>query len=197
MRAWTGAGPFAASGLFLAVFVMAGCIVERHERVVRDDPPRCTSPGRAAAKVWIEADEHLQAAPGEGAGVFIEYESGGRWHVWVTCDTQLTGKPCRFDVLAQSLEGPLGNVVGDLLGPGDAVYQDCSDTAQLFATARSDIKGMYFDTRPGAAVQFDVLLDGTPYPELVYWYGNHRIGDPSDVRYGAPGNPVDFIPDQR
>lgn len=188
---------FAMSALLAATLALSGCVIERHEHVVRDDLPRCSSPGVAAGRVWIDADERLQATPGEGAGVFVEYESGGRWHVWLTCDTAITGKSCRFDVFAQSLEGTIGGVVGDSLGPGDAVYQDCSDTAQLIATTRANIAGMYFETRPGAAVQFDVLLDGAPYPELVYWYGNHRIGDPSDVRYGAPGNPIDFIPNQR
>lgn len=183
-----------AFGAVAMAGLATGCIVERQHHVVRDDPPRCTSPGSSAASAWIETDERLEAAPGEGAGVFVEYESGGRWHVWLTCDTSVTGRPCHFDVFAQALGASIGNVVGESLSPGDAVYHDCSDTAQLMTSTRATISGMYFDAPPGATIQLDVLLDGAPYPELVYWYGKHRKGDRSDVRYGAPGNPVAFTP---
>lgn len=179
----------------LLPLALSACIIERHERVSRaDPPPRCTAPGPSAGRVYIEADEFLEAPAGEGAGVFIEYESGGGWHVWVSCDTLISGQSCKFDVFAQVIGGSIGHVVGDSLGPGDAVYQDCSDTAQLITKTRSNISGMYFDASPGATVQFDILLDGAPYPELVYWYGNHRRGQGSEVRYGAPGNPVAITP---
>lgn len=181
-------------GLLFGTVTLGGCVIERYERTSRDSTPRCTTPGPAEARAFIEPDERLEAPPGEGAGVFVEYESGGRWHVWATCDTRLTGRACHFDVLAQTSTGSIRNVVGDALAPGDSLTQDCTDTAQLLLTSRSDISGMFFETQPGATVVFDVLVDGVPYPELVYWYGSFRETDASDVRYGAPGNPIALTP---
>lgn len=180
--------------LTLSASLASGCIIERYERVRRDEAPQCTKPRASAATVWIEADEALTSAPGEGAGIFLEYESGGRWHAWVTCDTRLTGRSCKFDIFAQVINGTAGNIVGESLGPRGRVYHDCSDTVQLVVDPGTTTAGMYFDAPPGAAVQFDVLLDGAPYPEIVYWYGRDRRGDVSEVRYGAPGNPISVVP---
>lgn len=175
---------------------LGGCVIERYERTSSRDAARCTTPGPAAARAFIEADEALEAPPGEGAGVFVEYESGGRWHVWATCDTRLTGRACHFDIVAQAAHGPIRNIVGDGLSHRDSLFQDCTDTVQLLLTSRADISGMFFETQPGATVVFDVLVDGAPYPELVYWYGSFRETDESDVRYGAPGNPIALTPRQ-
>lgn len=174
--------------------LLTGCVIERYETTRSDSPTRCATPPPAAARAFIKPDEFLEAPPGEGAGVFIEYESGGRWHVWATCDTRLTGRSCLFDVLAQTSAGTIRNVYGDALSGDDSVFQECADTAQLVLKSRADISGMYFETQPGATVVFDVLVDGAPYPELVYWYGSFRESDASDVRYGAPGNPIALTP---
>lgn len=178
----------------LGAGVTSGCIIERYERVHRDEAPQCAKPRASAQTVWIEPDEALAAEAGEGAGVFLEYESGGRWHAWVTCDTRITGRSCKFDVFAQVINGNVGNIVGESLGPRGRVYHDCADSVQLVVDPGESAAGVYFDAPPGAAVQFDILLDGAPYPELVYWYGHHRKSDASDVRYGAPGNPVSVVP---
>lgn len=184
--------------LFCAVMVggttLSGCVIERYESTRKDSTARCATPAPAAARAFIEPDEMLEAPAGEGAGVFIEYESGGRWHVWATCDTRLTGRSCHFDVLVQTSAGTIRNVYGDALTSDDTVLQDCPDTAQLVLKSRADISGMYFETQPGTTVVFDVLVDGAPYPELVYWYGSFRESDASDVRYGAPGNPIALTP---
>lgn len=181
--------------LLLGGTSLGGCVIERYERTSgRDATAQCTSPGPAAARAFIEADELLEAPPGEGAGVFVEYESGGRWHVWATCDTHLTGRACHFDILARAANGSIRNVAGDALSRRDSLIQDCADTVQLFLTSRADISGMFFEAQPGTTVVFDVLVDGVPYPELVYWYGSFRETDESDVRYGAPGNPIALTP---
>lgn len=173
---------------------MLGCVIQRQDRIVRDDAPSCTAPDASAPLVWVETDEQLNATPGEGAGVFVEYSSGGHWYVWTTCDTKITGNSCNFDVLARAMDASITNVVGDSVSAGGAAYQPCSNSAQLVTDVATSTAGVHFDTPPGARVQFDVLLDGSPYPELVYWYGSHRKGDASTVRYGAPGNPVTFSP---
>src|SRR5690349_15935816 len=45
------------------------------------------SPYPITAKV--DTDQTMQVSPGQGVGVFTEYVSGGHWHVWWTCDTNV------------------------------------------------------------------------------------------------------------
>jgi hypothetical protein len=48
------------------------------------------APSATPLLVDVDPNQTLSAAPGQGAGVFIEYKTGGHWHVWWTCDTALT-----------------------------------------------------------------------------------------------------------
>lgn len=186
-----------ALGLVTGIVALgaAGCVVEHdHMHAPDSQTPACLPPGIPAATVGIDANEPLASPPGEGAGVFLEYQAGGHWHVWTACDTKTSGLACNYDVFAQVTNGSTSNVASESLESNDAVYWSCTDTAELVATTTNDIDGMYFDAPPGAGVQFDVRIDGVPHPELVYWYGNYRNGSESYVHYGAPGNPVLVVP---
>src|SRR5262245_14485074 len=48
--------------------------------------------------VEVDTGRTLNAAPGEGIGVFVEYAAGGRWHIWWTCDTLQTSASCNFQL---------------------------------------------------------------------------------------------------
>ena len=96
--------------------------------VVPDDPEIATVP--------IDAGETLQADPGEGVGVFVEYMGGGEWNVWATCDTEFSGFSCAFDVFVNAD----GLIVGDDadLEASDFIDKDSRAAQKLAEAAQCD-----------------------------------------------------------
>jgi len=183
----------AAIGLSSA---MTGCIiVSDHDRdhgstpppVDTNDPPPLDTPMQVA----IDADQIIEATPGEGVGIFVEYASGGHWRVWTTCDTKVSGLGCGFDVFATALDGDvISNVKGEGLEGADLVEEDKNypGSFHLYAETSSEVDTMTFDASPGSVVELEVYLDGVSQPRFVYWSGGGVLHS------GAPTNPVDFKP---
>jgi len=171
---------------------LTGCIIvsDRDHNdpppVTNNDPPPLDTP----MEVAIDTDATIDAAAGEGVGIFVEYQNGGHWRVWTTCDTKVSGQSCAFDVFATSLEGDaIFNAKGDGIEGADSVdFVENSTTLHLLADTATEIDAMTFDASPGAVVELEVYLDGYSQPQFVYWSGG-------DVLHtGAPTNPVDFKP---
>jgi hypothetical protein len=119
--------------------------------------------------------------------VFIEYGEGGRWHVFAACDTDLSGLPCEFNVIATVEGGFADNEVGESLESGDSV-EAYDDAVELAATTNSDFDGMTFDAPVGATVRFEVYLDGLLDARFIYWVGGGALHS------GAPTDPIDLKP---
>jgi hypothetical protein len=132
----------------------------------------------------------LDADPGDGTGVFIEYQAGGRWHVFATCDTNLSRLPCEFNVIASVPAGvSYSNVLGESLERDDAIYE-YGDAVELVTTTSSDFDGMNFETPAGTTVRFEVYVDGQREPRFVYWVGGGALHS------GAPSNPIELQPSE-
>src|SRR5262249_23126380 len=114
-------------GLLGAASLVVACVVE-HDRSPSPRPgyisggPTGSSPGAPAADggtsatsptpilVDVNNDKTMNASPGEGVGVFIEYGTGGHWHVWWTCDTSVNTQgplTCDFSIRATVTKGSL------------------------------------------------------------------------------------------
>jgi hypothetical protein len=158
-----------------------------------DAPPDQTS---GIESVHIDADATLQAAPGAGVGVFVEYATGGHWKVFTTCDYNTPSNPgeapCAFDVCASVLDGGAISVVQaqDLQGPNDSVDLQSDGSLHLFTQNRMASSGMTFDAPAGATIELDVYLDGAEEPHYVYWVGDGVL------HQGAPSIPLDFVPNE-
>jgi hypothetical protein len=149
--------------------------------VVVDDP--------AIAQETIDADVTMDYKPGDGVGLYVEYSSGGHWHVFTTCDTKLTDLSCAFDVVIRPEAGSLVSKVGGYdLAAGDSVGLTESGAVRLLSTTTLSDQGVDFDLDPGALVEIDFLLDGAPQPQFVYAV-SHGL-----VLNGVATNPVQFIP---
>lgn len=183
-----------AAALLVAGGVLSGCIiVGDHDQTDNYDdtwedknpPPAIPDP----MLVVIDTDQTMEAVPGDGVGIFVEYSSGGDWLLWTTCDTNTSGLPCAFDVFAavdtssklESFEAidTEGHDVVEVLDSGEA---------HLHADTASDIDGMHLVTTPGAILRVEVALDGVSSQQFVYWVGKGVL------HTGAPTNPVDFQP---
>lgn len=142
-------------------------------------------------QVTITPDKTLNADPGAGVGIFVEYATGGHWHVWTTCDTTTSKVACDFEAFAIPEKGAkISNVKAAETLEGADVAEEMKDgSAHLSASTSTELDGMTFDATPGAVVELEVYLDGVPDSRVVFWYGNETL------HTGAPTDPIDFLPD--
>jgi hypothetical protein len=125
-----------------------------------------------------------------GAGVFVEYATGGKWKLQVGCDTAKSGADCAWDIIAYSPEGghffsseSLDLENSDLL----MVYSD--GQLELQAITGADFDGVSFVAEPGEPVTFDVWLEGASHVEDFFYY----ISDGA-VRNGAASSIIELTP---
>ena len=160
-----------------------GCFVEA-------DPGTttvATDPG--IADVTIDPAAAMNASPGEGVGLFVEYAGDGHWNVFTTCDTSTSGASCNFDVVISADPSVvLSGVEGQDLSAGDTLSLDGDGSIRLVTDTDFGMNGVSFDADPGATIEIDMLLDGVEQPQFVY-----AVSDGVLLR-GVPSNPVDFTP---
>lgn len=177
-----------------------GCTFRDHdERYDHDDwydddgqppvqPP--VEPDTQPELLSIDTDKVIEAVPGEGVGLFVEYAAGGFWRMSTTCDTNYSGQACQFDVCVSLVDGTsdVRLAEGEELEGDDRIELFSDGWTCLSAETDADFDGLIFDTDPGAAVRFEVQLDGVLESRYVYWVGDGVL------HAGAPTNPVDFLP---
>jgi hypothetical protein len=151
-----------------------------------DDPD---PPSTEILRGTIDTDAALEVEPGRGAGVFVEYQSGGRWHVYTACDSELSDAYCVFDVLVN----PVGSatVLGispENLEGDDLLAVSGKDEVNLIAYTDYGLDGFWLETEPGAVLSIDVLLDDQDGNRWVDWVGDGA------VHKGAPSIPFEFEP---
>lgn len=150
-----------------------------------DDPPALPEP----VLVSIDTDQTVNSEPGEGAGLFVEYQAGGTWRFWTTCDTNYSNVACKFDAFVSVDTSSVIEAVeeNDLEGFDDVEVLENGE-AHLHAETSSDIDMMTVTTTPGAIVRVEVYLDDVLNERFIYWVGGGVL------HTGAPTNPVDFEP---
>lgn len=190
-RVW----PAILTAAAVAAMTTSGCIFHDDDDHHYDDdghhdnePPFEPTPDPTL--LTIDTDQIIEAEPGEGAGVFIEYATGGFWRVWTTCDTNYSGQSCQFDVCAAIVNGSseIRAADGEELEGSDRIELLSDGWTCLLTDTDADTDGMLFETVPGVAVRFEVALDGFFESRYVYWVGDGVL------HTGAPTNPVDFVP---
>ncbi|HTA88363.1 MAG TPA: hypothetical protein VK745_02260 [Polyangiaceae bacterium] len=148
----------------------------------------CGTPTQAA----IDTDQQIDVDAGQGAGVFIEYATGGHYHVRVSCDTTLSNLACQWQVTVTLETSDAGqtimNVVGEGLQGNDSVTSVAPDGYQLNAYTTTEIDGFTFDTAPGAAVSVAANLDGACATPYYFWVGDGAL------HQGSPSDPITLTP---
>ncbi len=169
-------------GLALSAGTLAsGCVVMHDDHF--DDGS--VDPDPQIVAVGIDEGASLEADPGAGVGIFVEYQGAGDYRIWTTCDSELTGYSCAFDLY---LTGDSLRVTDtqDLEGYDEA--SDLGDEVHVTLDTDVDTDGVVVTTLDGAPLRLESWLDGAPDAEFVYWVQGGAI------RQGAPSNPVDFVP---
>jgi hypothetical protein len=185
--------PFRSSSLALALFALpplsaCGYGDHRHGDYYDYGGAPVTPPSDTIEEATIDTDRLLDVAPGDGAGAFFEYESGGTYHVTTSCDT--SGAPeCVWDIVVIPLEGaPIASFAPFELEDDDSLSFGFGNQLQLIANTGTDFDGFSFQTDPGAAVQIDALLDDGAANRYLFWVGDGAL------HQGAPSNPINLVP---
>ena len=159
---WTSVVALAAAPLLAGCFVDSGPTPGTSSSGTA--PPVTTGEGAGASSgpslVDIDVNQALAATPGQGVGVYTEYQSGGHWHVWWTCDTALTGLPCSFQIAVTVASGAIVNLASEALENGDQVAQPGPTNVEASTTTTTGSNGMTFDTAAGAVITLDAQVNG-------------------------------------
>jgi hypothetical protein len=156
-----GYGGLAAAALALTGF-LAGCIADSSESTVQGSP---SSSGTAAASPTqplladVDTNATLVTTPGNGIGVYVEYEAGGHWKLSWTCDTAITSLTCNFTVDASVEVGAITNPSVEGFGSTDTLTQTSSTQIEGVTTTTTGVNTVLFDTTAGATIEVSVRLD--------------------------------------
>lgn len=175
----------------LTVSFLSACGYGDSRRYYDDDyydDPNPPPPSGPIEQAVIDTDQLLDVEPGEGAGAFIEYESGGTYHVTTSCDVT-SGVDCLWDIVVTPLDGaPIYTIAPFDLETDDSLTFGEVNRLRLIAYTGDDFDGFDFLTDPGAAVEVDVFLDDGAGNKFLFWVGDGAVHN------GAPSNPVDLVP---
>lgn len=180
---WTLAAPIA-----LSIAVLASACHGEEAPIAQHSQPVRARVAEVPA-VTIDTGSELADIPlGARAGVFVEYHAGGQWSLLVTCDTDESGEPCRWEVTARPLDGALlAPPVAGSLGSGDDLAWDAQGV-RLHAKTTTHTDGFSLSTQPGAGLSVEAYLDAEPANSLLRWMQQGVVVS------GAPANPVQLTP---
>jgi hypothetical protein len=147
-----------------------------------EDPP---PPDPAIYEVSIDEGAQLDADPGAGVGVFVEYQGAGSWRVWTTCDTEVTEVSCNFDLFLEGY-GLEASASEDLEGSDE--LEERGDLLRVSLSTSTDTDGVIVQLDEGSALRVEVWLDGALDGRFVSWVSGGEVQNP------PPSNPVDFVP---
>lgn len=122
-------------------------------------PTEPSSASPAPMLVVVDTDQVMNADPGQGVGVFTEYSSGGKWHVWWTCDTAKSQQQCDVVLSATAASGTIRNLDSSAIDNGSAVLSNPS-RIDATTTTTTQVHGVTFTTNPGAVLTLEATVGG-------------------------------------
>jgi hypothetical protein len=138
--------------------------------------------------VDVQTGGTLIATPGNGIGIYVEYEAGGHWNVSWTCDTNLTNLPCNYVVDASVASGSLTNSSTDGFVSSALLTQPHPDLLEAVTTTTDATQGIEFDATAGAPVTVSVSLNA---PVSFFFVQDGQV---NGGYKGALTNPLVFQP---
>lgn len=133
------------------------------------------APSATPILVDIETNQTMNAAPGQGVGVFTEYTAGGHWHVWWTCDSNLNPQSvCPFDVKISVASGAITNTKTEKFEGADTLTPSATQL-EAQTTTTTDLDGVLFDTDPGAIITLDATVAGKHDSRFLFFVQDGQI----------------------
>jgi hypothetical protein len=131
--------------------------------------------GGGVQLVDVDTGQTLTAQPGQGVGVFTEYQAGGHWNVWWTCDTVMTGLSCNFQISVSVSSAPVTNLASQLSESGAQPVQVSPNEVSATTTTTNATDGITFDTAPGAIVTLGAKLDGNEDGSFLFFVQDGKV----------------------
>ncbi len=169
------------AALVSSMLVGNGCVISDGSSLDPDPTPTDTY------YTAIEADHVLDTDLGYGAGLFVEYGTGGEWQVWTSCDTKATGTTCKFEV-SMTAGSPITAVQRFEFEANDSVESFGDNVLNMYSETATRSDAVHFKTQPGADLEVEILIDGIVAPQYLVWFSDGMVHD------GASGSPVVFQP---
>jgi hypothetical protein len=130
--------------------------------------------------VDVDPNQTMNASPGDGVGVFVQYKTGGHWTIWWTCDTNKTGESCAFDNTVSVGKGTIANVGS--MTPGLAptgVTQSSPENMEAQTTTTTGVDGVTFDTPLTSGdvpvITLDAKVNGVENPSWLFFVQDGKI----------------------
>jgi hypothetical protein len=110
--------------------------------------------------VVVDTDQVLKADPGQGVGIFTEYATGGKWHIWWTCDTTLSNQQCDVVLSATAASGTITNLDSSELQNSGLVTATSPSRVDVQVTTTTQVHGITFTTNPGEVITLEATVGG-------------------------------------
>jgi hypothetical protein len=142
-----------------------------------------TRPSASPMLVRVDPNVTMNASPGKGVGVFSEYDTGGRWHLWWTCDTTVTGESCPFDVKISAATGTITDSAADAFRSSDTLVTPSTPAGgesggiEAKTLTTDETQGVYFDTDPGATIRVTATVGGLYDGRFFFWVQGGKVDD--------------------
>jgi hypothetical protein len=137
------------------------------------------SPSAHPMTAIIDTDQTMQVNPGQGVGVFVEYDTGGNWNVWWTCDTSIdsSNPACAFDVKVTAESGAITNLASSKFASGDVLTQADPGSWEATTTTSTGSDTVTFTTTPGARILLDATIGGQHDGQFIFFVQGGKVND--------------------
>jgi hypothetical protein len=141
-----------------------------------NEPPPSTQP----LTVVVDTNQTMNVQGGQGVGVFVQYTTGGHWHVFWACDTALSGLPCDYSLTITGTS--IANAKTSQFEQTDTLDTATSDKLVATTHVTTGIDGVDFDAQPGADMKIDLMMSGLKTGEFFFFVQNGQVNGnfPSD-----------------
>jgi len=172
---------------------LSGCSASAQTQGPYDDTAGNATPasssggsGPGVQLVDVDPNQTLQAPPGQGVGVFTEYQSGGHWNVSWTCDTNVTSLSCHFHISALVGSGAISNLNGALASPGGELSQPSSNEVSATTLTTTLMDGITFDATPGAIITLNATIDGNENGSFLFFVQDGQVNGGYQGQFADP-----------
>ena len=150
-----------------------------------------TGDGAASATpmlVKIDSNTTMNASPGQGVGVFTEYDTGGHWYVWWTCDTSISNQSCAYEVILTVDRGVISNVSAEGFAAPDTALT-LNGKLAASTTTTTMVQGLHFDSDPGAVLTVSAALGGAYSGSFMFFVQDRTV---NGGYMGSLTDPLEF-----
>ncbi len=142
--------------------------------------------GTESLRAIVDADQHMNnVAGGQGVGTFVEYQTGGFWHLRWTCDTSRTKQACSY-IVKVSAKSDITEAQTDA---GTQVTA-ANATLSLATKTTYGVDGLSFRTAPGEVVTLEVSVDGLKTGAYVFFVQDGKVNGGYE---GRLTNPLELV----